>query len=85
MNDTPNQATKLITKNWVEINDDTPKSYNTSSQNKFKFSMIKSNLYVYSEAYILLSGTITFTKVAAGGGNNNIQLVFTSVLHLLIA
>ena len=47
--------------------------------------MIKSNLYVYSESYILLSGTLTFTKVAAGGGNNNIEVVFTSVLHLLIA
>ena len=62
LDDTPNQPTKPITKNWVEINDDTPKSYNTSSQNIFEFSMIKSNLFVYRKAYILLSGTITFTK-----------------------
>ena len=44
--------------------------------------MIKSNLYVYSEAYILLSGTITFTKVAAGGGNNNMQQVVFTVCSI---
>ena len=49
LDDTPNQPTKPITKNWVEINDDTPKSYNTSSQNIFEFSMIKSNLFVYRD------------------------------------
>ena len=38
--------------------------------------MLKSNLYDYSDAYILMSGTITVTALAAGGGNNNIQVVF---------
>ena len=36
---------------------------------------LKSNLYGYSDAYILLSGTITIAELAAGGGNNNIQVV----------
>ena len=38
--------------------------------------MLRSILYDYSDAYILLSGTITVTELAAGGGNNNIQVVF---------
>ena len=36
---------------------------------------LKSSLYGYSDAYILLSGTITIAELAAGGGNNNIQVV----------
>ena len=36
---------------------------------------LKSSLYGYSDAYILLSGTITIAELAAGGRNNNIQVV----------
>ena len=35
LHDTQNQPPKPITKNWVESNYDTPKSYSTSSQNIF--------------------------------------------------
>ena len=35
LHDTQNQPPKPITKNWVESNYDTPKSYCTSSQNIF--------------------------------------------------
>ena len=60
----PNQTTKFRTKNWVEINDDSRGTYNTNSQNKFKTSMLRSSLCDYSDAYILVSGTVTIT--AAG-------------------
>ena len=33
---TPNQPIKLRTKNWVEINDGSRGTYNTSSQTKYK-------------------------------------------------
>ena len=36
--------------------------------------MLKSSLCNYSDAYILVSGTITIIALAAGGGNNNIQV-----------
>ena len=52
---------KLRTKNWVEINDDSRGTYNTNSQIKFKIMMLKTSLYDYSDAYILVSGTITIT------------------------
>ena len=57
----PNQPTKLRTKIWIEINDDSRGTYNTNSQIKFKTSMLKSSLFNYSDAYILVSGTITIT------------------------
>ena len=61
LDNAPNQRTKLKTKNWVEINDGSYGAYNTGSQNKFKTSMLSSGLCNYSDAYILVSGTITIT------------------------
>ena len=72
----PNQPTKFRTKNRVEINDDAHVTYNTNSQIKFNTSMLKSSLCDNSDAYILVSGTITVTELAAGGGNNCIEIVF---------
>ena len=77
LDNTPNQPTKFRTKkNWVEINDDARGTYNNNSQIKIKTSMLRSILCDYSDAYILLSGTITVAPLAAGGGNDNMQLVF---------
>ena len=38
--------------------------------------MLRSSLCEYSDAYILVSGTITVAQLAAGGGNQNIPVVF---------
>ena len=76
LNNTPNQQTKFRTKNWVEINDESSGTYNTNSQIKFKTSMLRSSLCDYSDAYILVSGTITVAAVASDVGNNGIQVVF---------
>ena len=60
LDNTPNQPTKFRTKSWVEINDDARGTYNTNSQIKFKNSILKSSILCnYSDAYILVSGTIT--------------------------
>ena len=61
LDNTPNQPTKFRTKNWVEINDDSRGIYNTNSQIKIKTSTIRSSLCDYSDAYILVSGSITIT------------------------
>ena len=76
LNNTSNQPTKFITKICVEINDESRGTYNTNNQIKFKTSMSSSSLCDYSEANILVSGTIKVAEVAAGGGNNNIKVVF---------
>ena len=72
----PNEPTKFRTKNWIEINDGARGTFNTKSQIKFKTSMIQSSICDYSDAYMLVSGTITVNELAAYGGNNNIQVVF---------
>ena len=56
---TPSQPTKFRTKDWVEINDDARRTYNTNYQIKFKTSALKSILCDYSDAYVLVSRTIT--------------------------
>ena len=38
--------------------------------------MLKSSLCNYSDAYTLVSGTITVSELAGGGGNKNIHAVF---------
>ena len=57
--DTSSQPSKFRTKNWVEINDESRGAYNAASQIKFKTTMLKSSLCDYSDAYILVKGTIT--------------------------
>ena len=75
----PNQPTKFKTKNWVQINDDGRGKYNFNSRIKFKTSMLRSSLCDFSDAYILVSRTITVAALAAGGGNNIIKVVFKNI------
>ena len=56
-----NQPSKFRTKNWVQINDESRGTYDVNSQIKFKTTMLKSSLCDYSDAYILVKGTITIT------------------------
>ena len=58
IDDASNQPSKFKTKNWVEINDETRGAYNVNSQIKFKTTKLKSSLCDYSDAYILVKGTI---------------------------
>ena len=55
------QPSKFRTKNWVEINDESRRSYKVNSQIKFKATMLKSSLCDYSDAYILAKEKITIT------------------------
>ena len=57
--DASNQTSKFRTRNWVEINDESRGAYNVNSQIKFKTTMLRSSLCDYSDAYILVKGTIT--------------------------
>ena len=57
LDDTTNQQSKFRTRNWVEINDESKGRYDNSNI-RFKTFMIRSNLCDYSDAYILVKGTI---------------------------
>ena len=79
IDDTSNQPSKFRTKNWVEINDESRGAYNVNSQIKFKTTMLKSSLCDYSDAYILVKGTISVNNTAAADAdadNINKKLIF---------
>ena len=65
MGNTPNQPSKFRTKNWVETNHDSHRLYDTNSQCKFRTSMLMFSLCDYSDTYILVKGTISFTGEGA--------------------
>ena len=76
---TLNQPSKFRTRNWIEINDESRGAYNVNSQIKFKTTMLKSSLCDYSDAYILVKGTISVNNTAAAGAaanNTNKKVVF---------
>ena len=78
LDDTPNQPTKFRTNNWVKINDESLETYNTNSQIRFKTSMLRTSLCDYSDAYILVKGTITVANSAADADatNTNKKVIF---------
>ena len=65
IDDTSNQPSKFRTKNWFEIKDESREAYNVNSQIKFKTTMLKSSLCDYSDAYILVKGTLSVNNTAA--------------------
>ena len=71
LDNTWNQPSKFRTKNWVELNDESRGTYNTSSLIKFKTTMLKSSLCDYSDAYILVKGYVTVNNTAAADANAN--------------
>ena len=56
LDNSSNKTSKLKTKNWVEINDESRGTYNDGKQIKFKATMLKFSLCDYSDAYILVKG-----------------------------
>ena len=77
LDNTPNQPTRFRTKNWVEIIYDSRGTYNTNTQIKFKTLILRSSLYDYSDAYILIKGTISIAAQARDNPNNaNKKVVF---------
>ena len=77
--DASNQPSEFRTRNWIEINDESRGTYNVNSPIKFKTSMLKSSLCDYSDAYILVKGTITVNNNAAAGAaanNTNKKVIF---------
>ena len=79
IDDASSQPSKFRTKKWVEINDESRGTYNVNSQIKFKTTMLKSSLSDYSDAYIIVKGTITFNNTAADDAdadNTNKKVIF---------
>ena len=62
------QLSKFVTREYVRVNSllDT---YNKNKSIRFKTPMLRLNLCDYSDAYILVKGTITVNGIASGAKN----------------
>ena len=79
IDDATNHPSKFRTRNWVEINDESRGAYDVNGQIKFKTTMLKSSLCDYSDAYILVKGTISLNNTAAADAavnNTNKKVIF---------
>ena len=66
------KLSKFVIREYVRVNS-LSNTYNESKSIKFKTPMLRSNLCDYSDAYILVKGTITVTAPEANNDANNIR------------
>ena len=53
---------RFVTKKWIKIYDQSGGNYDVNKEIIIKTSMLKSDLCGYSDAYIVVEGTITVTN-----------------------
>ena len=63
---------KFVTREYVRVNS-LLNTYNENKSIRFKTPMLRSNLCDYSDAYILVKGTITVTAPGVNNNPNNIR------------
>ena len=68
-NNESEKLSKFVTREYVRVNS-LSNTYNENKLTRFKTPMLRSNLCDYSDAYILVKGTITVT---APGANNDVD------------
>ena len=66
------KLSKFVTREYDRVNS-LSNTYNENKSIRFKTPMLRSNLCDYSDAYILVKGTITVTAPGANNGANNIR------------
>ena len=53
---------RYVTKKWIEVYDQSEKNYNTNKEIRFKTSMLRWDLYDFSNVYIVVKGNIPVSK-----------------------
>ena len=53
---------RFVTKKWVEVYDQSGGNYNVNKEIRIKKSMLRSDLWDFGDAYIVVKGTITVVK-----------------------
>ena len=70
---TLDEVPRFITKKWVEVHDQSGSAddrYKPNKQIRFKTSMLRSDLCDFSDAYIVVKGTITLDGAANANKRN---------------
>ena len=81
---TSDNVPKFITEKWIEVHDQSGGSYNINKQIRFKTLMLQSDLCDYSDAYIIVKGTIalqTENNRAIDRYNKNLILKSNSSIY----
>ena len=79
---------KFVTKKWIEVYDQSEGNYNVNKEIRIKTSMLRSDLCDYSDAYIVVKGTITVlrpnatkkTKVLRLKAMHHLSIVFQKLM-----
>ena len=66
------KLSKFVTREYVRVNS-LSNTFNENKSIRFKTPMLRSNLCDYSDAYILVNGTITVTALGVNNSANNIR------------
>ena len=53
---------RFVTKNWIEVYDQSGKNYNVSKEIRIKTSMLRLDLCDFNDTFIVVKGTITVTN-----------------------
>ena len=72
INNESEKLSKFVTRKYVRVNS-LSNTYNENKSIRFKTPTLRSNLCDYSDAYILVKGTITVTAPRANNSANNIR------------
>ena len=78
---TPTEAPRFITKKWIVVDDQlgcAEDRYKPSKQIRFKTSMLRSDLCDFSDAYIVVKGTITVTNPDKNAYNKKIGFKYNA-------
>ena len=74
---------RFVTKKWIEVYDQSEGNYNVNKEIRIKTSMLRSDLCDYSDAYIVVKGTITVTD--SDNAKRNKVLHLKTMHHLSVA
>ena len=55
---TNHDDTKFVTKEWIEVYDQSGGNYDVNKEIRIKTSMLRSDLYDFNDAYVVVKGTI---------------------------
>ena len=54
---------RFVTKKWMEVYDQSEKNYSINKEIRIKTTMLRSDLYDFSDWYIVVKGEITVTNL----------------------
>ena len=74
---------RFVTNNWIKGYDQLSESCNINKENTIKTSMLRSDSCDYSDAYIVIKGTITVVR--PDNAKRNKATAFKNNAHLPIA